>query len=85
MFRLVLSLGHLNSRKANRFMSHRTLLLRVVLLTLTLVLCVSRLVWHAPYILVMLFISCAGEFSNVSGSSVALKVGGIVSFASRAN
>ena len=27
---------------------------------------------------------CAGEFSNVSGSSVALKVGGIVSFASRA-
>ena len=26
---------------------------------------------------------CAGEFSNVSGSSVALKVGGIISFASR--
>ena len=86
MFRLVLSLGHLNSRKANRFMSHRTLLLRVVLLTLTLVLCVSRLVWHAPYIPGdAVYSLCAGEFSNVSGSSVALKVGGIVSFASRAN
>ena len=28
---------------------------------------------------------CAGEFSNVTGSSVALKVGGIISFASKAN